>query len=89
MHGHELGDPCCEWAEGGPPPRRAWRLSHPGDILSVTGDQASAAAECASRRQHANASASASADTRFWAFYDGATMMRSAPEACSSSRPRD
>ena len=29
-NGLELGDPCCLWREGGPPPQRSWRLSHPG-----------------------------------------------------------
>ena len=30
-NGLELGDPCCAWTlEGGRPPLRSWRISHPG-----------------------------------------------------------
>ena len=37
-NGLELGDPCCVWtAEGGIPPLRSWRISHPGMNIATEG----------------------------------------------------
>lgn len=35
-NGHELGDPCCIWQEGGGLPSRAWGLGHPGIVSTNT-----------------------------------------------------
>ena len=36
-NGHELGDPCCIWEEGGGLPSRSWGLGHPGIATMTTG----------------------------------------------------
>ena len=66
-NGHELGDPCCTWQQGGAPPARAWRLSHPGDVLAVTGDQP--------REGACGGGEAVAAAARFWRFYDGETTL--------------